>query len=89
MKERHAAYKYNILSFFLFFLLKFVQVLWYCFEKISHNLWKFCFIHDCSGKWIIFLINKSWIVFKYLINNQSEKENILKIRKFVLFIYLL
>ena len=33
--------------------------------------------------------NKSWIVSEYLINNQNEKENILKIRKFILFIYLL
>ena len=33
--------------------------------------------------------NKSWIVFEYSINNQNEKENILKIRKFILFIYLL
>ena len=34
--------------------------------------------------------NKSWIVFEYLINIfQNEKENILKSRKFILFIYLL
>ena len=36
-----------------------------------------------------FSINKSWSIFKYLINTQTEKGNILKIKKFILFIYLL
>ena len=36
-----------------------------------------------------FLTTKNCIVFKYLINNQNEKEQIFKIRKFLLFIYLL
>ena len=54
MKERHAAYKYNIVSLFLFLLLKFVQVSQYCFRQVSHNSWKFGSMNGCDGKWIIF-----------------------------------
>ena len=85
MKER---YKYNIVSFFSISFVT-IRSSFTCFGKISYNSWKLGFINDYSGKWIIFLTNKSWIVFEYLINNQNGNEKILKIRNFVLFIYLL
>ena len=36
-----------------------------------------------------FLTNKNCIIFRYLINNQNEKGKAFKVRKFVLFMYLL
>ena len=82
MKERYASYKYNIVLFFLFLLLKFVQVSLLYYLGIIHENFALSMITAKSK-------NKSWIVLEYLTNNQNEKENILKIRKFVLFIYLL
>ena len=81
MKERYAAYKYNIVLLFLFLLLKFVQVSWYCLGIIYENFVLSMITAESK--------NKSWIVFENLINYQNETETILKIRKFVLFIYLL